>query len=342
MVLLSLLGCHLFTPITIECVAGMTCARDSAGDDGDSGVIDTAGDDTGGGTVDTATVAPSVGMAWYGVDAAGSATWRTFGPDGTPRTDGVPTLRTGADYTAAGPFDVDPVAGDWVVAMRDSYGAADVVAAYSPTGLGAWVTLPDDDGDGTIEPAMQVELAGGLGYVLTRAAIYRFDPADGTGTLVTVGKFLEQDVPVSFAVDSTGQVHAVARNVGSGALVVLKYRPATGTGYMPGGYDVQPNNGAARAVAVGPDDRLHVCETDGTVRPAVGDGTTLAAPVVDTVRLDGNDVVVDVVACAWDPGDASWRLFSPSRGFLHARGDAARVLVARDATMTSVASGAFF
>jgi hypothetical protein len=341
-VLLPLLGCHLFTPITIECVAGMTCARDSAVDDGDSGVIDTAGGDTGGGTVDTATVALTVGMAWYGVDAAGSATWRTFGPDGTPRTDGVPTLRAGADYAPAGPFDVDPATGDWVFAMRGPSGAAEVVAAYSPTGLGAWVALPDDDGDGTIEPAMQVELAGGQGYVLTRAAVYRFDPADGTGAIVTVGKFLDQDVPVSFGVDSTGQVHAVARNVGSGALVVLKYTPGTGTRYTNTGYDVQPNNGAARAVAVGPDDRLYVCETDGTVRLAAGDGTSLAVPVVDTVRLDGNDVVGDVSACAWDDGDASWRLFSPTRGFLHARGDSAYVLVARDATMTSVASGAFF
>ncbi|MEN9786912.1 MAG: hypothetical protein RLZZ299_2176 [Pseudomonadota bacterium] len=336
MVLLALLGCHLFTPISITCVAGMTCAQDS-GDTAtaiDTGTADTAGSDTG--AADTAAAVATVGMAWLGTDAAGTAVGRTFSADGTPRADTVP-----ASPVPSGPFDVDLAGGTWLFAMTSASGPATAVAAYTANGLGAWVTLPDDDGDGTVEPALQIELVDGIGYVLTRAAVYRFDPADGTGGRVTVGPLLSQDVPVGFAVDVRGRVRVVTRNASTGALVVYTFSPASGNGYTNTGYVPQANNGAARAVAIGPDEAPYVCETDGTVRPALGDGSVLSTPVVSGVRLEGNEPVTDVTACAWDAGDASWRLFSPTHGFLHAMGGAASVLVAPDATMASLSAGAF-
>ena len=338
MVLLALLGCHLFSPINITCVAGMTCDThsDTGGDTGgDSGAVDTGGD-SGTGTGDTAAATPTVGMAWLGTDAAGMAAGNTFDADGTQRADAIPVAPT------PGPFDVDVATGTWLFTMSTASGPGTAVAAYSSLGLGAWVALPDDGSDGSVVPAQQVELVGGDGYVLTGAAVYRFDPADGTGAYVTVGRFLTLDVPLALAVDTSGEVWAVTRNRSSGKLVVYAFSPATVGGYTNTAYSEQPANGAARALALGPDGAPHVCETDGTVRPAIGDGTTLPSPVVNAVRLADNEVVTDVTACAWDPGDASWRLFSATRGFLHASGDAAYVLVARDATMTPLAAGAFF
>ena len=282
MFLLSMMACHLFTPLDISCVEGMQCADDTAS-------MDTAGHDT------ASTGAPLLGMV-VSVRTTGGTSVQVLDPTGA-RLD-----TRGGFGDAAGPVDADPVSGRVVVASDTALFWNDGDAAPQS------VTVTS--------PPLALDLLGGAARFLDASTLRTVNlGATPSPTSVTVPPD-EQAASMATAVDGTALVTTfsdAAHLYGSdGATLTERVR----------GYDASILR--TRIVAWGPDDAPCLCTAVGAVYSIdalVGDEAP--APLV-YADLD----MQDVSACAWDPGDGSWLLFSPTTGFVRADATGRAVVVA--------------
>ncbi len=282
MFLLSMMACHLFTPLDISCVEGMECADDTAS-------IDTAGNDS------ASTGAPLLGMV-VSVRTAGGTSVQVLDPSGA-RVD-----TRGGFGDAAGPVDADPASGRVVVARdtailwNDGATAPQTVAVTSPT--------------------LALDLLGGAARLLDAS------------TLRTVNLGTTES-PTSVAVPPDEQAASMATAV-DGAALVTTFSDAAHLYGSDGatltervrGYDASILR--TRIVAWGPDDAPCLCTAVGAVYSIDALARDEAPAPLVYADLD----MQDVSACAWDPGDGSWLLFSPTTGFVRADASGRAVVVA--------------
>ncbi len=272
MFLLSILACHLFTPLEITCVEGMECADDSAA--GDS-----AGDDTGGGGT------PLVGMV-VSVRTAGGTSVQILDPSGA-RVD-----TRGGFGDASGPVDADPSTGRVVVASETVL--LWNMAATAPQTL-------------TLAAAPRaLDLLGASVRVLDAGAVGTVD-------------FETSATPARVPMPPDEQAASMATADDGASLVTTFSDSAHLYGYdgvalteRARGYDASVLR--AQVVAWGPDGAPCLCTAVGAVYTI----DALAHDDAPVPLVYANLGMQDVSACAWDPGDGSWLLFSPTTGFVRA------------------------
>lgn len=272
MFLLSMIACHLFTPLEITCVEGMACADDSASTD--SAMDDTAG----GGT-------PLLGMV-VSVGTAGGTSVQVLDPSGA-RVD-----TRGGFGNAAGPVAADPasgrviVASDTAILWNDGATAPQSVATTSPT--------------------LALDLLGDAARILEATTLHTVNL--GTTAAPTSVAMPPDEFAASMATAADGAALVTtfsdaAHLYGSdGATLTERTR----------GYDASVLR--TRVVAWGPDDAPCLCTAVGAVYSI----DALAREDAPAPLVYADLGMQDVSACAWDPGDGSWLLFSPTTGFVRA------------------------
>lgn len=283
--LLSLLGCHVFESISIECVAGMPCAGGGGGDDTDTGGVDTADS---GETGDTAVESGPLVESSVGFVVAATATRgdRAYVYD----AEGA-LLALFEDFgTVAGPVAYDDATGEGALVTTD--GLVWLVEDQVPTPLPLTQEVSD------------LALADGFAWLATELDVVAMN-ADG-------------ETRVAWSGDGAGTVGAIAAAPGGGVWItrieggVPSLYAWSGDGsptLVTAAFDT--TGARARVLFAGPDDEPHTCSAAGGVYAvadlAAGNGTP-------AVYYDGG--LTDVAACGWDPGDETWLLFSPSAGAL--------------------------
>jgi hypothetical protein len=313
-ILLPLLGCHVFETVAIDCASDEPCARPKDADaDTDTDADTDADTDTDTDTdADTGPlVEPSMGWAISG-EAGGGNRVMVYGPDGV----------TLAAWTSlgdlAGAVAYDPAAGVAYVGNADGLYrlAADGSVGQGPT---------------EIRDVRDVAAADSGVYAAVGTNVVAWRPSTGS---------------YEFAVDESESdaVSALAPRAGGGVLVLDTtggspdvYRWTVGSSVARLAEDFDDSASRALVVFAGPDDAPHTCSAAGGVysveRLAAGE----ARPVA---YYSGG--LTDVSACAYDPGDGSWLLFSPSVGVIRMDADSrAEVAFAVPTSYTPVRASFF-
>lgn len=279
--LLPLLGCHVFETVAIDCVRGMPCAT---GGGGDTAVDTDTGADTGDSGPDTSTpvLAPSRRTI---ASVTGDRGDRVYAYDATGTT-----LYLWKDYDGGGtgPVDFDP---------------AESLGVMATPGKVVWL-IPDQDPIAVDIPeeVKDVATVGRKAWLTTRDNVYVLEAGSGDGVAVL-------DQPAD-------EVGAVAINPAGGVWFttvmggVPSLHAMTSDGQLSTVQEAFDTTGArARILFAGPDGEPYVCSTAGGVYRVADLAAGVRTPIV---YFDGG--LSDVTDCGWDDGDGAWLLFSASTG----------------------------
>ncbi|MDP2310505.1 MAG: hypothetical protein Q8P18_31090 [Pseudomonadota bacterium] len=280
---LALAGCHVFDVVEIVCASDEACAEPPADADTDTDADTDADTDT---DTDTDIVAPTSGWVISGANSSGSRVL-VF------NALGVQVAAWTELGDAAGPVAFDPAIGAAFLAADD--------ALYRLSADGA-LKVARAEYPGVLD----IAFADGFVYAATGDGVVTWNASDDTAEVAAF------DAPVSglvgvgrapgasiYATDTDGGSPDLYQwSVGGGAPVVLHTD-----------FDVS----AARATIVfaGPDDQPYTCSAAGafySVADLAAGGSRHVA------YYEGG--LTDVSACAFDRGDGTWLLFSPSAGVI--------------------------
>ena len=276
---LFLAGCHVFESALVECTSDMPCAvpDDTAVDTADSGV-DTA--DTG------PTGTPSVGWV-TSMAGGGNSVVRVF----DPVTGEVAQEWTGfGEYSGAAYYEPESqaavlVAVNYVIQLKadgnvGTIGEGPASEAYDVTHLG---------------PYMLAAYRGGLAEL--SADYSHNEDVLPAGSLAEI-RFVGGNRNIAYYVDPT-----------DGGPDLWSIDPSGLTKLVLQDYDTSLTR--ATNIFVGPDDKPFGCSTAGAIYDvgALADGNTHPYAYYD-------DGLTDVADCAWDAGNKTFLLYSPTRGVL--------------------------
>jgi hypothetical protein len=308
---LALGGCHVFEVVEIECAAGELCARGRGRDtDGDADTDADTDTDT---DSDTGPVVnPTRGWVLSGISSAGSGAVFAFDPTGA-------VLAQWSDlWAVAGPVAFDP-ASDSAFLAYDS-------ALYQLKSDGeqkrALIAFPD---------VLSLAAADGVVYMATGNGLTSWSSTDEVVTTATFDPAVTGLVGVGVGVG--GAVYATDTNSGAPDL----YEWSAGGAPTVVAADFDGSAARARIVFAGPDGVAYTCSAAGAFYAVADLVAGSSRPVA--VYSGG---LTDVSACAYDPGDATWLLFSPTAGVI--RLDAqnrAETVFAPDSSTTLVRGGFF-
>ncbi|MDP2312277.1 MAG: hypothetical protein Q8P41_05175 [Pseudomonadota bacterium] len=309
--LLALGGCHVFDVVEIVCAANEPCAR---GDGGDADT-DTDADTDADTDVDTDTgpvVLPSRGWVISGL-ATGGGRVIVFNSDAAQ-------VAAWTDIDDAnGPVAYDPVTGAAVLAYDG--------ALYQLSADGTMKRAADPFPD-----ALSVAFADNRAYVATGAGITTWFADDDTTDSVPF-----ETTPlaglVAVGLGPAGSVYASDTDGGApdfyqwsvGSLPTSLYR------------DYDSSAARARIVFAGPEDAPYTCSEAGAIYAVSALAEGSSRPVV---YYSGE--LTDVSACAYDPGDASWLIFSPTAGVVRLDAQSRSEVVLAPGSSYSFVRGAFY
>ncbi len=278
---LALAGCHVFEAVEIDCASDEPCARPRDTDaDADT---DTDADTDADTDVDTGpVVGPSVGWVVSGESTAGNRVL-AFSPSG-----GTLAAWTGLGENA-GPVAYDPDTGE----------------AYLGAGGVVWRL----QADGTVSSstaafpyALDLAVHDGEVYVATGDNLVAWNVAGDT----TTSAFSAAKAGlVALGVSPDGGVYASDTDGGAPDL----YRWVAGGTPTSLYADYDETASRARIVFPGPDGTPYGCSEAGAIYPiaALAEGSSRAVAFY-------NGGLTDVSACAYDPANETWLIFSPSVG----------------------------
>jgi hypothetical protein len=278
---LVLVGCHVFDAVDIVCAGNEPCAHPHHGDTDTDVDADTDTDTD----IDTGpVVAPLRG--WV-ISLQGTPNDRVgvYGPHGE-------TVAAWTDLgDSSGPVAYDPTTQTGVLASgRQLFllGADGTTTAASPT-------FPD---------TAAVAFDGATAYAVDGANLLTWSVADDTSTeaFSTALSGL-----VAVALGPSGSVYASDTDGGSPDL----YQWFPGDSPVPLYADFDVSAARARVLFTGPADEAYACSAAGAFYRIADLASGSSTPVV--FYAGG---LTDVSACAYDPGDETWLLFSPSAGVI--------------------------
>jgi len=307
---LALGGCHVFEVVEIECASDEACARRDTDADTDTDTDADTDADTDTDTDTGSVVNPTRGWVLSGLSNSGLGGVVAFDPTG-----GVIGQWSGAAGIAG------PVAYD--IATDSAYLAYD----------GALYQLKRDGEEkraGTAFPdVLSLAVTDGVVYMATGDGLSSWNSANEVVTSARFDYALTGLVGVGVA--SAGSVFATDTNGGAPDL----YEWSAGGTPAAVATDFDGSAARARIVFAGPEGAAYTCSAAGAFYAVADLVAGSSRPVA--VYSGG---LTDVSACAYDPGDSTWLLFSPSAGVI--RLDAqnrAEIVFAPDSSTTLVRGG---
>ena len=287
MILLSLLaGCHVFEVVAIDCASDEPCARPAKDRATDTDTaVDTDTDTDSGTDTDTGPVVrPTVGWVVSGSSGGGNRVV-AFSPAGG-------TVAAWTDLgDAEGPVAYDPVTGNAVVAA----GGQLVLL-----GVGGGV-LRAVDGYPYVR---DVATRDNIVYVAAGDNLIAYD-----GIAETRNVAFTTTVTGLAAVSLGPDGLVYASDTDAGAPDLYTWDGAASPAAVHTDYDT--SGARAQIVFAGPDGAPHTCSSAGAVYAVASLASGSSRPVA---FYSGG--LTDVSACAYDPGDETWLLFSPAVGVI--------------------------
>ncbi len=309
---LALAGCHVFQVVQIDCASDEACAQPADVDvDTDTDADTDADTDTDTDTDTAPVVHPTRGFVISAISSTSGSRVGVFDPQGEQIAQWTTTLDG-----AAGPVAYDPVSASAVLAAGGTLihlSAPDVVTRAS-------IAYPD---------VLGLAYADGLAFVATGNGIATWDVESDTGETAPFEAPVEGLTGITVQAD--GSVYATDTDGGAPDVYEWTVGAAPSVRYS----DFDESGARARIVFVGPDEAPYTCSAAGAFY-AVAD---LAAGNARTVAYYSAGLT-DVSACAYDPGDGSWLLFSPAAGVIRLDAQSrATVLLGSSSSYTLVRGG---
>ena len=300
--LLSLSGCHVFEVVDIPCASDEKCAHIGGDPDTDTDADTDIDTDVDTGPI----VGPSLGWIVSGTAASGD---RVVAYDAAGST-----LAAWTDLDGAGPVAYDSATGEAVL-LTDTATTrllADGTAAAS---------------DQAFTDARDVAFRDGTMLVTTSTNLYAYD---GTTLETAFEEPLTSLRGMALATD-----YAVAVD-GDNETPDL-YKWALGRDPIALYSDFDATDARVDTVFLGPDEEPYVCSSVGAIyKVSELDGGS------DRPVAFYTGGATDISACAFDPGDDSWLLFSPALGVIRMDAQSRAEVVFEPPTAYTMVRAAFF
>ena len=305
---LSLVGCHVFEAVEIQCASDEACAQADTDTDTDADTDTDTDADT---DTDTGPLfAPTRGWVLSGASSGGNRVV-VMNPVGE-------TVAAWTDLgDAAGPVGFDIASGDAVLAYASTLYHLDQAGGVSV----ATGSFPD---------TLDLTFVQGVAYMANGANVVAWDSAsDSTDTAFASSLRGVSGVGAS----TTANVYITDTDGGSPDLYQWSSGAEPTTLYT----DFDGNSARARIVFAGPADAPHTCSTAGAIYAVSGLAEGNSRPLA---YYSGG--LTDVSACAYDPGDETWLLFSPTVGVIRLDAQSRSEIVFAPTSSYTLVRGSFY